>query len=244
MRSEKIVGFLGSSIYIIIVAVMLYFTTCSASKAVSTPPGGMDVELGNSEDGLGENEVPIEASTPPPSNTVDPTEMTSDNTDEVDGTQKPDKKPNNNTSTNNKPNNNTNSKPTTNWGNVYGSSGGSSGNTQGSGNQGDPNGSGNGTGGAPCVGCPGSGYSFGLAGAIYKPVPSISNGDDGVVELRVKIDSQGNVTSVSLKSSTGKVSEESISIVKDAAWKTKFPDDPKAGSQLRNGILRYNLQNY
>lgn len=83
--------------------------------------------------------------------------------------------------------------------------------------------------------------SLKLKDAIFKPIPSISNSDTGIVDINVKIDSLGNVISVILKTITGNVSEDSIRFLIDCAWKTKFSHSNVA---IRRGTLKYNLVNY
>lgn len=183
--------------------------------------GGSDMDYGNSENGGG-NVNTNNSGTNDPSNN----ELTTTNS-------------NHSTNGNNVHSNNNS------WNNVWNNANNSNGqgNTNGDGDQGNSNGTIGNHGTKPCKGCTGSGYEFGNGTALYLVKPSINNGDEGKGVVKVKFDKNGDVQEVYIKQkgTYGNIGDDSWSKIKKAAYDTKFPSDPEAGSQLRTGYLSYNL---
>lgn len=236
-KSSRNVAIAGTVGYAGIVVAALFLISLKIPEKAMNPPGGIDVSIpmlteieslggsdqdfGNSKDGAGSVNENNSGSNAPSSNTL--TSNTSDHST-------------------NKPNVNSN---TNNWNNVWNTSNNSNGqgNTQGNGDQGNPNGTIGGHGNGPCKGCTGSGFSFGNGTALFLAKPNISNGDEGRGVVKVKIDKTGTVVSVEIKQkgTYGNISDDSWNKIKVAAYDTKFPADPEAGSQLRTGFLTYDL---
>lgn len=237
MRTEKILGYVGSVFYggVVLVILMLSKCTVSAEEIELNPPDGVeiytdietsptsggDMDSGNSDNGGG-NTNQDNSGTNNPSDNV----LSNDNS--------------NNGSANNNVHHNNNS-----WNNVWNNANNSNGqgNTNGNSDQGNTNGTPGSHGTKPCKGCPGSGYQFGNGDAQYLAKPSINNGDDGHAVVKVKIDKNGKVVHAYIKQrgTYGRIGDDSWNRIYQAAMKTKFKPDPSAGSQLRTGYLTYDL---
>jgi hypothetical protein len=246
VASEKVYGYSGAVIYIIILFLLLFLLRMNFQKPIEIPAGGVDVDLGVTETGFGD-ENPVDPSANASTAEVSETdqELTNDaeETDVVSTTEKP-KNPTktNTTNQNTNNNNNTSSEADDLWSQASSNSG-SQGNTKGKGNQGDPNGTEGGTGKVPCKGCTGGG-SLGNGDATSLVRPDINNQDEGTIVVRVKIDKNGTVVDVKEygnKGTIGNISEDSYRRARQAAFKTRFAADPTAG-ELRTGYITYNLR--
>jgi len=239
-KTSRNVAIAGTAGYVGLVACILLLFSFSVPQKAKNPDGGVDVmipnfteiepitggqsdmDYGTSKDGAGSQNENNSGTNNPSNNNV--TQNTS------------------NHSTNG---NNVHSNTNSNWNNVWNTSNNSNGqgNTQGDGDQGNTNGTIGGHGDKPCKGCTGSGYTMGSGDATYFAKPVINNGDEGRAVVKVKFDKNGNVQEVYIKQkgTYGNISDESWTKIKKAAYETKFNPDPQAGSQLRTGMLSYDL---
>ena len=219
---------------------------------------GVEVALGNSDFGLGDNPMPAPAkntapaSQPTPASSNDDvatqsTEQTVAIPKKTDKT-KPTTKPTTDTKQTEKPkepeiNKNAlfpgNRNSSSNTGTSSGS--GSSGNTSGTGNMGKPNGNPNssnytGKGGG------GDSYVLGDRKAVNKARPSENKSIEGWIEVKIWVDRDGIVK----KALADKWSSSAVNVLKPeaeaAAKRTTFKPDPKA-PELQTGRIRYNYVN-
>lgn len=246
-NNEKIYGYIGTAVYILLLLLLLLLLKLRYSQTIEVPAGGVDIDLGTTETGWGENN-PQHSSSTSGNTAISSEETLTNDTEEEDVITET--KTNKVTTTNNaQPNKNSQSNQNKNsesddlWNQAANNASSSQGNKGGKGNQGDPNGTDGSTGSAPCKGCTGGG-SLGNGDALKLVVPDIKNQDEGVIVVKVKVDKEGNVVEVKEygnKGTVGNLSEESYRKAREAALKTKFAPEPKA-NELRTGYIRYNLQ--
>ena len=198
------------------------------------PEEGVEVNLGNSDFGLGNNPMPeaSEASSAPRPRTA--TEQVStqrtESTTPINSSDKPSTaKTDNPTPTTTKQNKNANS--------------GSEGNTYGSGNMGkeggDPNS--NRYDGVPGKG--GAGFSLAGRSARALPSPNTSTNKEGKVVVKIWVDRAGNVTQVSAPEKGSTLTDASlVSKAKAAAMKAKFSPKDDA-PEVQTGTITYVFRN-
>lgn len=259
IKSEKMYGYLGTIVYLIIVLILALILKMSTAPQEPEVLGGIDIDFGFSETGWGEEQPNYQQGGAPAtssSSSEDEGWIEDENSDQVVEIKKKDNnKPKNNnpvnTSTTNT--NNTNSNVNTNnpnpgndWASTWNSAKNNStgqGNVGGAGDYGDPNGTPGGTGNKPCKGCTGSGSSLGNGDAKKIVTPEIRTSADATIVVKVRVDRDGNVVEVKErgnKESSGEISEEAYQQARKAAFATKFASEADA-SHLRDGILVYKL---
>ncbi|MCZ2443641.1 MAG: energy transducer TonB [Flavobacteriales bacterium] len=243
VASEKTYGYIGTALYIILVFLLLWFFKMHYSKTIEIPAGGVDIDLGITATGMGENN-PNNAAASSAAITESEQSMTNDAEEEdVVHTTKTPVKPTHQTQTTTPTKQNNSNEADDLWDQASKNTSSSQGNKPGKGDQGDPNGTDGSHGSTPCKGCTGGG-NLGNGDATKLIVPQINNQDEGTIVVKVKIDKEGNVVDVKEygnKGTVGNLSEESYRKAREAAFKTKFVPEPKAG-ELRTGYIKYNLQ--
>lgn len=239
VASEKRNGYIGTALYITLVFLLLWILKLQYSKPVEVPAGGVDIDLGTSESGMGENN-PNQSSS---SAAAAQSNQTMTNETEEDDAVQTSKKPVNQTQNTQSTQNNTRNEADDLWSQASNNSSTSQGNKGGKRDQGNPDGTDGSNGLVPCKGCTGGG-SLGNGDATKLIIPQINNQDEGTIVVKVKIDKEGNVVEVKEygnKGTVGNLSEESYRKAREAAFKTKFAPEPKA-NELRTGYIKYNLQ--
>ncbi|MCX7744022.1 MAG: hypothetical protein N2167_05595 [Flavobacteriales bacterium] len=246
VNNEKIYGYIGTAVYILLLILLLLFLKLRYSQTIEVPAGGVDIDLGTTETGWGDNNPKQSSSSSGGFATSEETLTNDTEEEDVVSETKINKVKTTSTSQNNnnsQSNQNKNSESDDLWNQAANNASSSQGNKGGKGNQGNPDGTDGSTGSTPCKGCTGGG-SLGNGDALKLVVPDIKNQDEGVIVVKVKVDKEGNVVEVKEygnKGTVGNLSEESYRKAREAALKTKFAPDPKA-NELRTGYIRYNLQ--
>lgn len=232
-KSEKIYGYIGTIIFLILLILLLMILNLKAETSMLTPPEGVDIEVeesGMKSSGGGD---PTESN-----NTSSSSNSSNVMSSEVDNTvHSP-------TTSNNTSTSNSNNNSSTNWNNMWNTSNNTNTSNSNSGNDGNNEGPTNTGGNKPCKGCNGSGQSLGNGDATHLIIPEISNQDEGVIVVKVKIDKDGNVVDVKeygQQGTYGNLSTESYKKVREAALRTKFTKEPNI-TELRTGYLKYNLK--
>ena len=210
------------------------------------PEEGVEVNLGNSDFGLGNNPMPeaSEASSAPRPRTAIEQVSTqrTESTTPINSSDKPSTaKTDNPTPTTTKPE--PPKEPEINKNALFNGNRGSEGNTYGSGNMGkeggDPNS--NRYDGVPGKG--GAGFSLAGRSARALPSPNTSTNKEGKVVVKIWVDRAGNVTQVSAPEKGSTLTDASlVSKAKAAAMKAKFSPKDDA-PEVQTGTITYVFRN-
>jgi hypothetical protein len=232
-------GFIAAVLYLILLALLLLFLSMRAER-MKPDPGSMEMALGFSEDGFGEN-IPVEVNETGGGDPIPADVMASEAASDVQVNQTTTQPVRTN---NPAPNPNPNTGPAQTQRNEFDdlwqdAKPGSSGSTQGTGNSGGPTGrpGSNGSGGKGSS----VGNAFGNGDATSLPKPSVNSGEDGVVVMQVCVDKSGRVSQIvsdRLRNSNA-TSPELYAAARKAAMQATFPPDPQA-QDCRVAILTYN----
>ena len=245
-------GFITAVVLALIVVICLAFGYDPPDPPI--PEEGVEVNLGNSDNGLGDNPMPTaseassaprpvsatehvstqrtEATTPIPTSEKPSTAKT-DNTTPTTTKPEPPKEPEINTKALFNGSRSTNKNK----------QGGSEGKTYGSGNQGkeggDPNS--NRYDGTPGKG--GTGFSLAGRSARALPPPNTNTNKEGKVVVKIWVDRAGNVTQVSAPEKGSTLTDQAIvNQAKSAAMKAKFSPKDDA-PEVQTGTITYVFRN-
>lgn len=240
-RKYKVGGVIGTLLFHLLLLVCLFFFFGFTSPIPPPPEEGIEVNLGYSDDGMGDIQ-PLDPNSEMTSNAEASANSEDDySTQDAEETHNLDKKTDQKTNPSDTKNNNNN--PNALYTGKKNTNGGNEGETGKPGDQGNPNGDPN---AKNHYGDPGpGGISFNLGGRTYKslPKPSYNSREEGKVVVTIWVDPNGKVTRASVSpygtTTTDPVLQKSAM---DAAMKSTFNEKSNAPFEQK-GTITYNFIN-